>query len=721
MARRVVALTLVCSLAALLPARAGDPVEPLRLERLLGPDVIACVRIDTRLATWEGPVRGTAMGRLAADPEVAGALAPLWQALADLFGPPGEFKDEVPTPVPRALRWVLEGLRGVSGDLSVAWRDGPVDGVPPLAALLDFGPRLSEAVAFFERWRARFAVDGVPSVEPAPAGGPPEHGSWRVWVASPVDGALVPVHLQILGTALLASTDEPWLHGVLARGIPTGPGPESLASSAAFLGLHERTGGAAAAAWAYVNLALLRERLAGEEGWLPGPFDEVLGLRAWRAAAYGLSFDRDRVVERVALDAPRAGGLLGLLAQGPGPPVGLDLAPRSTLFHAELGFEVAPALERALAMVDALDADEGADLRRFLAGLRGASGADLETEVLARFTGREALWLTPPPTGGLVPEVAFVARVREPAAFEAALERVLTELLERWSASGELLATARVLPASGARLHVIDLDRPAGDGLAPFTPTWAVVGDRLLVTLVPHAMREVLARARAGEPALRDAPEASGLLGGVRDEEARARVHVDTAAAFRCLYDTGAPLLQTARGSFGPALPAGFDPATLPATRTVAPHLRATQLALRLDPGGAELTVTAPLPPIALSIAAALLLRWTRPEAPPPPEPVEAAAAFVRDDPEARTIEVLSGVLSALREHRARVGAWPDRLEDLVERSRLLASIPVDGWGHPLRYGPGSRPGSVLLRSPGQDGIPDTDDDRTDEADAGDR
>jgi len=723
MARRVVALVLGCSLSALLPARAGDPVEPLRLERFLGPDVIACARFDTRLATWEGPVRATAMGRLAAEPEVAEALAPVWRAASAAFAPPLEFGDATPTAVPRTLRWVLEALRGLSGELAVGWRDGPAGEPPRLAALLDFGPRLSEVVAFLGEASGHFGID-VPSVEPAPPDRAPDRGSWRIWVSAAPGAPPIPIHVRALGTALFASTDAEWLDHVAETGLGAGPDPSSLASSEAFLRLRARAGGDAAAAWAYADLALLREHLdGGGDPSFQGALGEALGLRAWRGIAYGLAFDGDRVVERVALDAPRAGGLLGLMAQGAGPAVGLDLAPDSTLLHAELGLGLAAALGRATAILEALDPDEAAERRRWIDGLEGASGVGLERDLLSRFTGREAAWLAFPPTGGLVPEIAFAARVREPEAFERALERVVGELLARASVGGDLLATAHTLPGpGGVRLHVVDLDRPPGDGVAPFTPTWAVVGDRLVVTLVPHAMREILARARTGAPSLGHDPAVAGLRGVPRaDGDRTADVHLDTAAALRCLYDTGAPLLQTAREALGLGLLPGFDPAALPATRTVAPYLRSTRAAVRVDADGADLAVTAPLPPMALC-AAALLFRHLTGVAPPPaPQYSATASASVQDDPEARTFEVLERVAAALAEHRARLGAWPDGLEDLVESSRLLASVPVDGWGRPLLYAQGPRPDSVTVRSPGPDGRAGTDDDRTREADAGDR
>ncbi len=723
MARRVAALVLGCSLSAFLSARAGDPVEPLRLERLLGPDAIACVRIDTRLATWEGPVRATAMGRLAAEPEVAQALEPVWRAAAAAFAPSLEFKNATPTAVPRALRWVLAALRGLSGELSVAWRDGPSGEPPRLAALLDFGSRLSEAVAFLEEARGRFAWGGDPSVEPVPPGRAPEKGMWRVWVVAGPGAPLIPIHVRVFGTALLASTDASWLEHILATGLPTGPVAESLEGSDAFVRLRARTGGADAAAWAYLDLALVRERFAGGGPTFGGAIGDALGLRAWRGVAYGLAFDGERMIERIALDAPRAGGLLGLFAQGTGASVGLDLAPRSTLVHAELGLGLAAALGRATAMLERLDPDEAADLRRWLDGLEGASRVNLERDLLGRFTGREAAWLAFPPTGGLVPEIAFAARVREPEAFERALERLLDEWLGRASAGGDLLATARTLPGpAGTRLHVIDLDRPPGDGVAPFTPTWAVVGDRLVVTLVPHAMREVLARAHSGAASLRDDPAVAGpRVAPGADGDRTADVFLDTGAALRCLYDTGAPLLQTARESLGLGLPSGFDPATLPATRTVAPYLRSTRAAVRIDVDGADLAVTAPLPPIALSLAALLFRRLTDAAPPPPHETSATAAASVQDDPEARTFEVLERVAAALAEHRARLGAWPDRLEDLVESSRLLAAVPVDGWGRPLLYARGPRPDAVTVRSPGPDGRAGTEDDRTREADAAER
>lgn len=711
MARRFAAIPLACSLAALLPALAGEPVAPLRLERLLGPDVIACVRVDTRLATWEGPVRASALGRMVAEPEVAQALAPLWRSAQAAFAPPGSAA-AVTSPFPPALRWVLAGLEGLSGELSVAWMDGDVR-APRLAALLDFGPRLSHAVAFLERARER-AVDGAPVVDRAAS---TTAGFWRVGV-----GGRPSVEVAVVGTALIASTDAAWLRDVVRGGLGTSGGAASLATSAAFVRLRRRTADDAAA-WGYVDLALLRERLPAEAASFGGAIGDALGLRSWRAAAYGLGFDGDRVVERAALDAPRADGLLGLLAQGPGVSVGLDLAPRGTLLHAELGLEVAPLLRRVTEVLDALDADLASDLTRLHVSIWSASGVDPDREVLGRFTGREAAWLGLPPTGGLFPELAFVARVREPEAFERAFELVLAALLERWSSSGELVATARTLPGpGGARLHVIGLDRPPGTGVSPFTPTWAVVGDRLLVTLVPHAMREILARARAGDPPFRDDPAAAALRGepGTGDDPV-AGVHLDTRALLRCLYDTGAPLLQSTRGGFGLELPGGFDPALLPATRTISPFLRATRLRIRVDGDGADVSVTAPLPPLALAAVGLLLGRLAHPEAAPAPAEAESSSASVRDDPEARTLEVLERVGVALEEHRARLGAWPDRLEDLVERSRLLASVPLDGWGSPLLYGPGPRPGSVTVRSPGPDGRPDTDDDRTRVADVADR
>ena len=44
-------------------------------------------------------------------------------------------------------------------------------------------------------------------------------------------------------------------------------------------------------------------------------------------------------------------------------------------------------------------------------------------------------------------------------------------------------------------MHLFEMQEVRGDDVIPFTPTWVMLDDWMIMTLVPHAMKEVVLRA----------------------------------------------------------------------------------------------------------------------------------------------------------------------------------------------------------------------------------
>jgi hypothetical protein len=343
-------------------------------------------------------------------------------------------------------------------------------------------------------------------------------------------------------------------------------------------------------------------------------------------------------------------------------------------------------------------------------------GVDVEKEVIAGLGGTMGAYASFPETGGLFPEVALALTVKDPQAFEAVFARLADGIAGAVNEEGDVLASTRVLEYRGTRLHLFELQEAKGDDVVPFTPTWAILGDRLVLTLVPYAMKEIVARRAETSKGLADQEDFAALRAQLPDG-ASTFEYVDLQAAMNLVYDTGVPLLQTAVKPNVLPVPIPLDWAQLPTARTVRRHFRSMGAFYTWNQDGISVSMHGPVPMLPLVLVAGAVVgfastrarhvEWERAAAAPravpsrPDEDMDRMLAQVQADDLARSVDLYYLEKKAL----------PATLEDLVS-AELIDAVPTDPWGRPFEYRVVSqRPRTFRIFSAGKDGKPDTADD----------
>lgn len=726
--RRFLPKTLAAALfvlPALVSGAHAEPATPLRLETLVPGTTLAFASLED-VGRWKERYASTALGRLAADPEMQAFSRPIEEDVQKLMhAPPGEDgKDgrggrggfDLP---PIALE-AFEQLQGLSGQAAVAVVGWPKEAPPSIAACLDFGGRISDFVKFMKRLEGELQKEEGGDKAPLKS----QERNGRTWWVLGGEGEKVTVHATTLGTAILLSTDALWLEGVV--GSEAQPLKGSLAESAAFARVKARAGGADAALFVFANVPEILERAPIEPD--ARNVANALGLDTIHGAGYGCAFKGDGFLDTLVIDAPKSDhGLLKLLETKAVTHRALAIAPSSAILYSESGVSVSSLLPKVR---DVVERASPKDLGEFDEGIREvneALGLDLQKDLLAGFADETALWLGLPPTGGLYPEVGVAVAVKDPEAFERTFASAVDGLAARLAKDGKVTAAPRVIEYHGRRLHVLDLSSARKD-LVPFTPTWTMIDDRLVVTLVPHAMKEIVLRVEAKEAGLSGEEDVRALLRAAPENHGGFE-YVDLQAVANFLYDTAVPALQTAAKPNLLPIPVRLDWAQLPAARTVRPYFRSLGFFLTSDDDGLRLSVHSPIPAVPLigAAGAAAALFAVRREGMRRGTEIPAVAvprAFVprREDPKRNLAAMQTKwIADAVEAYHIENGSRPASLEVLTQPSKktgepFLERVPLDPWGQPYDYAVFPRMDSTgkmayRIASPGPDRTLGTDDD----------
>ena len=400
--------------------------------------------------------------------------------------------------------------------------------------------------------------------------------------------------------------------------------------------------------------------------------------------------------------APAAAPWRRTLGSTPVPPAALGRV------HPESVGVWATSLDRAgLADLVAHALDElpggGEDLRASLEEDHGLSVDDL----IASLGGDVALYMLPI-GGAKVPQVHAVLGLSDAAAFEQSLT-ALARLVEE-QAQGALTLDTR--PYRKQPVVTLRPD-PSALPLPPFLTLELSVGileDRAIVGLsamdVKGEMRRLLAGAPASHPAATEGryPEGAVSVGWM-----------DWGGLVGSLYETARTLLALVPDAS--SLP--FDPARLPEAQVFTRFFRPTLSWTRPADGwtyayqessfGPEVQVAL----VAGSLVAAGRQATARSAPPEPPElPTPAEAPAPPADPGQATRDALQEVKLALVLYQSDRGAYPARLEELLQPTDafpqgFLASEAAlsDGWGHAIRYQRTAEGQGFRLHSPGPDGV----------------
>ncbi len=687
MLRRLPWFTLpLVALALLLPTGFAEPRDGWSLAARVPASTIAFASAE-RLDEWPARLERTAIGQMLADPALQGFLAPLREGLEKL----GRSEQ-----VPAELRSALEQLSSLRGQAAVAFvgMDG-ARGEPLLVASLDFGPRVGDFAAFLARLAGQLGESGLKLESTTREG-----RAW--WTLALRKGPTLTA--TTVDTAFVVATDAALLAQVAAGG-----GSGSLAASSEYQGALSRVTPEGLALMVYANVpAALATFAKGFDGTERRVAD-ALGLDTVRSVAYGLSFAGDGFRDTLLIHTPGADhGLPTMFGLSPiDRPRLLPLVPANAFLCSEVNLSPSNLLSAVRKVAGLVDEDAPRELEQGLERLDRMLGVSLEKDVLAGLGGTLGWYAGMPQGGGLYPELVLMATVKDPEAFEGVLTRLNEGLAGVINEEGDLLARPRVITFEGQRLHLFELQAARGDDPVPFTPSWTLLGDRLLLTLVPYTLKDVVWRARHPDqagPGI-EAEEDFRALASLRPPQAGALEYVDLQAVLSLLYDTAVPLLQTVAKpnvlrEVSEVLP--VDWAELPPARLVRRWFRSLMSFTSWTADGLEVRMHAPVPvmPLALAAGAAfglavggrrarsmvsvrpgMPLEMPLPMPDVPEEPAEEGSDGARQQ---RARADLDELMRYVRLYLLEQNALPGSLDDLVKQG-FLDQLPGDPWGRPYR------------------------------------
>lgn len=665
-------LTLVAlvSLLGLLSARA-EPRPAFRLEGRVPASTLAFASLE-QLDGWQQRLEATAIGKLMSDPEMQAFFAPLGEAVEQLVAGGG-------IEVPPLVMDLFGQLRGLRGQAAIALVDVDVERDWPLAALsLDFGDQVDDFVGFLERLRAELDPSGgnVKTVEK----------DGRTWWRAKAGGKII--HATAVDTAFVVATDEGLLQTILG-----GTVAGSLAEDEDFRTVKARAGGDDLGIFVYANVDAALASFGHLIGARERRIASALGLDTVKSVAYGTSFRGDGFRETLLIHAPDADhGLVPTLDMKPlTAPRTLDLAPAGAFVWTEGTLPLDDLIPRVRTLVASIDPDATESIDAGLDQVGQMIGVDMEKEFLAGLEGTFGAYAALPATGGLYPEVAVVLVVKDPASFEGVFDRLTQGIAGLVSEEGRIVATTRSLPYHGTTMHLFEMQKARGDDVVPFTPTWALIGDRLVVTLVPYAMKEIILRAQGvtGTPGLATKEDFQSLM-ALKPVHAGAMAYVDLKGLLSVLYDTGVPLLQTiAKPNVLGDFPLPLDWALLPPASRVVPHLRSLAKYVTWNKDGIEVSVQGPVPMmVAVAGVAAMtglfvsgsMHTAVRPGPAWVDEEVDIDAEMDRELAEIQA-EMLVDRIEFCRAQKDRLA---QNLSELIDLG-FLNVIPKDPWGGAFR------------------------------------
>lgn len=704
--RAVVTLALALVAAAVAapasPARAADDGGGLRLETQVPGSALAFAAFED-IGAWGARWQATGLAKLFADPDMKAFFAPVEEDVGRMLAQ----GDDVESPIPPEVREVFAQVQGLKGQAAVALVEMPEDGMPVVAAALDFGGNLSHFVTFLKRMKARQADLPLATEE--------RDGSTWWSMGDPDHPDMVGT---TLGTSVIVSTSRPWVDGIVAR--KASPLAASLGGLPAFASAR-RTSGDGTALFVFGNVPALLGRFVTPHAprEVTGML-EALGMNAMRGCSYAFGFRGETFRETMVLDMPGDQGLLSLFKTPPVSRKGLASAPATAFFFGESALPMTRLLSALRPVLGSVEPRMVEKLDQGLADAKAATGVDLEKDLLPLLSDELSYYVGMPETGGLYPEVVLSVGVKDPAAFEATAAKAVEGLLATLGKSERVTGTQRVVEWRGRRLYMIDLAGASRRDMVPFTPTWAVLDGRWTLTLVPHAMKELILRQAAGGKGLAGEADVAALLKHT-PSDATSFGYVDLQALLTLLYDTAAPLLQTMAKPNVVPMPVRLDFGMLPPTRAVRPHLQSLATHTQVVGDAFVMRVDSPigyLLPIMVGAGAGAAYFAARQHS-----MMETDVVFP-DEPMGgdfrhRIAEMQAETLAdAVGSHYLALGRLPKSLSELTTLHApgadepFLAFLPGDPWGGDYAFRVlDEKTGRFEVRSPGPDRELDTDDD----------
>ena len=443
------------------------------------------------------------------------------------------------------------------GGLNLLWtEDGPVP-VPGIVMSLDAGSEARALEQFFEQLVAQITADPhVVRTTKTIAG-------HEVTVLSGLDDVFFELHFTFLGDRLLVGLGpylfERCLHNVSGTNGTGG----TLASAPSFRRARAKAG-AEPLIEAWFNVDAFTSRI---RGLVPEEIlaeCRTLGLADLDAIYYASAVKDGDSFDTFYIDAPAPRRGLLALADGKGlSREALSVVPETAAFFTASSWDFAGTWDVVWASLEnLLPAVHVEELRSELRGAEQELGFPIRDGLLAAL-GDELVLYAELPQHGLIPNVVASLGVRDRAAFEGILQRLL----------GMCGADVSELQYQGHAIRVIHVEG------APFAPALSISDSRALVSLSVPGLKAALtrdpARGIAASPAFR------ATFAGMDWEKASSIDWFDTPRVVAFGYNLLENMGPAALGSDAPV-----DLALLPDPATVLAHFRGWGSVGRADEDG---------------------------------------------------------------------------------------------------------------------------------------
>ena len=696
-------MALTIALVIGLPQGTASPENDWNLESRIPASSLGWVSLED-VGSWEKRFEQTAISGLFNDPEMKEFTAPIEKALREMLeapdGPMGE--------MPPMVRSFMEQLQNLKGQLAVALVDLDLDRQQPhLVMSLDFGPHLEDFVAFLRRLKTELGEDGD-RIETFERDG-------RTWWQVDTGGPRLTA--TTVDTAFVMATGPDLLGQVLTAEDAAG----SLKTSSAFAYCRDRSGGDALGLFAFANAPALLEMFEDEMPRDAQRIARVLGLDTLKGVSYGMAFKGDGFMDSLILHTPGADhGLTTLDLMPAAQPTMLDAVPANAFLFAEASYNFSTLMPGIRDLVTSVDEDVAKKMDELLEEASEMVGVDIERELMPVFSQGLGYYASMPQGGGMYPEFALMCNVKDPATFEATFSKFMNGLAGVISEEGHAVAATRTMDYKGTQIHMMDLMGTRRREVIPFTPSWAVVGNRMVATAVPYTLKDIINRQASGQraPGL-DTQEDFQALMAHRPANAGSVSYLDLQAIMSLAYDTLVPLAQTAakpnlmRG----AVPFELDWAKLPPASQVRKHFRSMASFGSWNRDGIEISIHAPIPMVlvmGIAIGAGALFFMRGMEEMGSVRAVEMPREVDMGRLNRELAEIQGEELARyVRLFKLEKERLPTSLDELV-KEHVLRSLPKDPWdnAYKLKIKEGEKREFAIV-SAGADGQIGTPDDIT--------
>ncbi|MDJ0522560.1 MAG: type II secretion system protein GspG [Planctomycetota bacterium] len=717
LAKRWVCVLALAALFVGVPMGYAEPRDSWSLEARVPSSAMAMVSIED-VGGMTAKFEKTAIAGLFREPEMQAFFKPIEEAIEQLL------ESERGSPFGEATPMImklLEQMGHLRGQIAVAVVDfDPSQGMPQIAMSMDFGQHVGEFAQFLDGMRKEIDPQGNAITSFSKDG----RTWWQVQDGPPITATTV-------DTAFVVATDPTLLEGVLA-----GAGESSMAASVDFSSVRTRCGGDQLAVYAYANVPAIIDTFGAEMPDEVRRIANALGLDTVRAAAYGMAFSGDGFMDSFILHAPDAShGIVPLVTMPPYQPRGLARVPANAFYYEEGAVNFDQVIPNIRKLVGSIESNAVEEMDGFLKQMTSHLGVDLEKDILGGLAGGACTYAALPETGGLFPELAIMLQVKEPAVYEQTFAKLAMGIAGAVSEEGDVIASTRKLDYRGQTLHLFEMQASRGDDVVPFTPTWTMLDDWLVITLVPHTMKEIVLRGAMTSGGGLAEQEDFRSLRRVMPEGAGELAYLDLQAIMSLAYDTLVPVLQTAvkPNVLGREVPFKLDWAQLPAARTVRPYFRSVGAYTTWNKDGFAVQMHGPIPLAGLLMTAAAIavpamtfggmressVRMRRPvprmprvEPKEPGKPAIGLGGGPAKPSQLRMARIQAEQISSyVRVFLLTQQRLPKSLDELVKEN-VASSLPKDPWGHAFKlFVIDEKNRKFVVRSAGPDGSFGTKDD----------